>query len=952
MGIVKLIFVLIAVLMFGGEALSHTGWFPLLLISCPWIIAALTVVVIMVRDTRKAWANIDKSARRAGKGGNRGRPNGAKSALLDMLCRKWTYVESGCDVMRRACLIAEYHASRVVAFVFRASIWVFAVGGALVALQMLKSRLVKCDWNAMSAFVQDGVGQMQGIESCECWKENWPTLLVLVGVVACACRILFLMTFHGVRRLLRWQGLQIRGKGISCKCESDRPLEEGDVDRLSRNAYVKTIASLLRGAIRDEPQYIGLYGRWGEGKTSILSLLRKEVRYEGFAFVDFRLWEYADRKELPRLLFDQIAQQEKLRTDTSLAGLIRSFGRALMLDRVDNVLGAVPIVGPLLAEWHKSAFGLDAIRDSLREALTRHNERIVIVLDDLDRLLAADIYELLRLIKANGDLPNVSYLVLADREYLAASIAEMLPTVGGEIDQRDLGRRYLEKIIPLECNMPPIRGNRYVRLFRELLKDQIDGIPDNFMIDSNPFENIAGYLQTMRNVKSLVNAIKVQWTYRRSLAEGLPKIHFGDMADLIAVRMFDRAFYDALVENFYSIRAQVNGKSRSGNDGFSRKWVEDVLLTNTPKERHAHLIKFLDAVMNFKEVKLRFADGPGGDGDGRFYYELPTPEDIAGFRLCGQDAFDNYILIGNENTPSAKPLSQQFFDSLTMRGDQYAGDFLVGVWREDGEKLNRILRDVRRMCTVSKQQVSVMNVCRALSWTAETIAMQGGRKDFEFNLVNSKNLGSTTLAQIVFCIRSLTLIDFSNCRRLQAKLMDYWMRNNLLIVAAREIGMYNRTNAFDVEVPKMRELMKFVARKIGDLNDRGRLRDGAEELALRRALAVASRYDSEIARACARMVEDDMLTYPWCFHALAAFALPSKRLKKLHGVLLDGRLLFEIFTCEDLEVLWERVRLQRCTQAYERAMVCAIRFLIARRRQGLAFNEDDLETALLDEMTV
>ena len=39
------------------------------------------------------------------------------------------------------------------------------------------------------------------------------------------------------------------------------------------------------------------------------------------------------------------------------------------------------------------------------------------------------------------------------------------------------------------------------------------------------------------------------------------------------------------------------------------------------------------------------------------------------------------------------------------------------------------------------------------------------------------------------------------------KLLDYWMRNNLLVVAAREVGMPDRTNAFDVHTAKMRELM-------------------------------------------------------------------------------------------------------------------------------------------------
>ena len=946
--VAKLIAAVLVALMVCDETMVRNGWFPVALICWPWIVAALLVAVILVKELPKAWAKVKKNDARRSNDRVRGDKNRAKRSVRGSLSRIWDYVEVGYDVLRNASASVGCCASRFIALSFKTAVGILAVGGALVALQILKSRLDECDWGSMVAFAADCSDYVRSIGSLECWKSSWPVLFVIVWVCVWFAKLLLSWIIQCARMFMRKVGRWLKGENDACKCESDRPLGERDEDRLTRGAYVRTIASLLRGAIRNEPQYIGLYGRWGEGKTSILSLLQKEVRYEGFAFVCFRLWEYADRKELPRLLFDQIARQEKLKTDTSLAGLIRSFGRTLMLDRGDNALSAIPFVGTVLSEWHKSAFGHDAIREGLKEALIRHKERIVVVLDDLDRLLADDIYELLRLIKANGDLPNVSYLVLADREYLAASMAEKLPNLGDELEQRDLGRRYLEKIIPLECNMPPVRQNQYVRLFRELLKSQITDIPDSYRVDGNPFENIAGYLQTMRNVKSLVNAIKVQWAYRRSLTGGSPKIHFGDMADLIAVRMFDRAFYDALVANFYQLRARVKNKQVLDKDGFSRKRVEEVLFANTPKDRRAHLLRFLETVMNFKEYRERTLGGT--EGEGEFYYELPASSATAECRLSGPDAFDNYVLADNESIPNARTLSDQFLDFVTARDERYAGDFLVGVWREDEEKLNRLLRNVIRKCKASKSNVPVADVCRALSWTAEVIATQGGRKDFEFNLVSSKNLGSKTLAQINFSIRSLVAIDFNECRRLQMKLLDYWMRNNLLVVAAREVGMPDRTNAFDVHTAKMRELMKFVARKVVDLDIRGKLRGGVEELALRRALAVAALYDKGIARDCVRLAKSDAETSPWSFHALSAFVVTTKRLRGMNGVLLDGLMMSNIFTSDDLNALWERMQHQHCEQTYERAILISLQLMIFRQRQGVPFDAEDCEDAILNEL--
>lgn len=58
---------------------------------------------------------------------------------------------------------------------------------------------------------------------------------------------------------------------------------------------------------------------------------------------------------------------------------------------------------------------LDDRKGELVEALQEFDGRIVVFLDDLDRLTDDEIREIVRLVKLVGDLPNVAYLLSFDR---------------------------------------------------------------------------------------------------------------------------------------------------------------------------------------------------------------------------------------------------------------------------------------------------------------------------------------------------------------------------------------------------------------------------------------------------------------------------------------------------------------------------------------------------------
>ncbi|PKG42573.1 P-loop NTPase fold protein [Psychroflexus sp. MES1-P1E] len=58
---------------------------------------------------------------------------------------------------------------------------------------------------------------------------------------------------------------------------SDKPVENEEQDRFQRYNFSKRIADTIIQRENEEGIVIGIYGAWGEGKTSVLNFIQKEL---------------------------------------------------------------------------------------------------------------------------------------------------------------------------------------------------------------------------------------------------------------------------------------------------------------------------------------------------------------------------------------------------------------------------------------------------------------------------------------------------------------------------------------------------------------------------------------------------------------------------------------------------------------------------------------------------
>jgi hypothetical protein len=207
---------------------------------------------------------------------------------------------------------------------------------------------------------------------------------------------------------------------------SDDPIGDWSQDLVGRTAVVELLA---HHAFRLRTPIVALKGGLGDGKTSVLNLLRKAV--EGQAIVvSFSAWLPGSVSSLASDLLEDIAKEcDKHVRIPQLRKQALAYARMLS--------GSVPYLGGL-KEILKSQSQREELRD-LREAFSRVPKPILVLLDEIDRMQKDELLVLLKILRGASSIPNVTFVCAFSEE----EIKNELSKDGG------MSYDYLEKFFPV-----------------------------------------------------------------------------------------------------------------------------------------------------------------------------------------------------------------------------------------------------------------------------------------------------------------------------------------------------------------------------------------------------------------------------------------------------------------------------------------------------------------------
>ena len=325
----------------------------------------------------------------------------------------------------------------------------------------------------------------------------------------------------------------------------DLPIAKLEEDGLNRGSFAESLAKTLVQYSFPSSLTIGLYGEWGSGKTSLLNMVFENVERidDSVVVLRFNPWLCSDPKQLVTQFFKQMATAIKLKK--------RAADKAWeLIDQYADILGAtsvIPVAGEIVAAFTKvltkkaeeetkeRTNDLQESKNQIIKKLRDEKIKIIVSIDDIDRLSEEEIVAVFQLVKSLADFPNTIYVLAFDYDVVVRAL--------GKVQHGD-GKEYLEKIVQVPFEIPaPNIDDIHEALFSKLNRILGD-IPEEDWDKETWFElfqqGIKNYIRSIRDVIRYTNVFSLKYELLKNETSA------ADLLGLTCLQVFEPTVYSKL----------------------------------------------------------------------------------------------------------------------------------------------------------------------------------------------------------------------------------------------------------------------------------------------------------------------------------------------------------------------------------------------------------------------
>lgn len=333
---------------------------------------------------------------------------------------------------------------------------------------------------------------------------------------------------------------------------SDTPINSAQDDILGRSSFAASLAKAMLAYSSQEAFTIGLYGPWGSGKTSVINLLIEQLQEQerltppnGKAIVfRFNPWMCTSSEQMIEQFFTQLSAVispqssvdkavEGMQKITEVASALNEYAGMFNFTRLIPGIGSIPTILEMLgkgSELYQNIIGdknklnlgnLQESKDKIRKLLLEFERKIIVVIDDMDRLSKDEIIAVFRLVKSLADFPYMIYLLAFD-----------YPVVVGALDEVQCGNgeKYLEKIIQVPFELPKFNEEDICKILQERIISMVS--EENYDLDiwNELFSyGLQGCIRSIRDVTRYMNIFGLKYAMLKDEV---------DIIDLIGITYF------------------------------------------------------------------------------------------------------------------------------------------------------------------------------------------------------------------------------------------------------------------------------------------------------------------------------------------------------------------------------------------------------------------------------
>ena len=253
----------------------------------------------------------------------------------------------------------------------------------------------------------------------------------------------------------------------------DKAILKIESDLFNFNPTAKVLANNILNLSKDDSYTIAVNGDWGSGKSSFLNLVRHHL--EGSVgnksiVLDFDPWMFSGRDDIVIQLFLHIrAELQKFNTEKkntldpnifetfdSVLGCIQSISTLSGIPGLPLFVSGIRTGSQIAAKRNQKKIdeinNINTQRKDLCEKLKNLSSKLVIIIDNIDRLTGTEIRQIFQAIKSVSDFPNIVYILAYDQRIVEEAL-------DFEFHQHysttpESGRDYLKKIVQFSLPVP------------------------------------------------------------------------------------------------------------------------------------------------------------------------------------------------------------------------------------------------------------------------------------------------------------------------------------------------------------------------------------------------------------------------------------------------------------------------------------------------------------------
>lgn len=426
----------------------------------------------------------------------------------------------------------------------------------------------------------------------------------------------------------------------------DKPATE---DILNREDLATRVARGIYLTSRQETDgfVVGITGKWGSGKSTLLGFVKKHLEASfpeknASCFLEFNPWMFSEEQDIQKAFLKHFLQgiRPVVKQRKKIAHWFVSVGK--LLSKLDFISASKADVSRDLIDLFKSYIDNDNTlyyKKLIDKKLESENRKIFVFIDDMDRLMPRQVFEIFQVLKLTGNFKNTFYVVAFDREAVEISI---------ESQFSNYGDKFLDKIIQADFCIPEVPEEKIEQLFFYHLQILCTNLSISY--DSSELSSVwlhrglKHYFRTLRDIYRYLNSIQF------SLPHIASEVNIADFLVLEAVRLNNFKVYGLIykdtgrsIKNYESSRGTA--EIASSSDLLTSSILQYLFDASAKDSRNAKRLK--DPKYFDRYFTLQISEKDISEKELQAFFESHTKKEVLEKSLAF-GRFDNLMLRLND----------------------------------------------------------------------------------------------------------------------------------------------------------------------------------------------------------------------------------------------------------------------------------------------------------------